>query len=100
MKILAFFILSSCGQQTETKILPPNTTQACDRAVVCGALSEEQKDPCVRCLEHVSEESLARVEEELGYKIPPLHSVSCEVITLVVHEYTNIITCVKGDWFK
>jgi hypothetical protein len=88
VKRLAFMLLAACGG---VEIKPPNTAQACARAVECGAL--EDASACVACLEHVRPELL-----ELADDLPSLDTLDCATLTLAVRT-TNLPACVAERWY-
>jgi hypothetical protein len=94
-------VLVACGAAPvprEVEILPPNTEQACDRAVACEVFGPEQQPTCVACLEHLSPEAVEVVAKLLP-KLPPLNEIDCETIAYVSEQY-NLTKCVVERWYK
>ena len=89
-------LLVACGASepvAEPEILPPNTEQACFRAIRCGVFLPEQRDPCVACLEHVDPALLPFADD-----LPPLETVECDKLAQAIAA-TNLPTCVTNRWY-
>lgn len=98
---LAVIMLIACGAAPApqpAKILPPNTEQVCARAEECSVFLPEQRNSCVACLEHIDPVELEKIRAEYG-ELPPLESVDCESLRLVVVLYTNLAKCVSARWY-
>jgi hypothetical protein len=83
-------VLAACGSPViAPKILPPNTVQACDRAIACKVFLLEQKPECVNCIEKLAEQHADALKQDL----PPLDTVACDVIAKYAHD-TLVSECV------
>ena len=81
-------IFMACGPQASPpKILPPNTEQACRRAVNCSAFMVEQLSACIACLEHIDPRADEQIKEYL--KDNPIESLPCDRVVLFAHQ-TNL----------
>lgn len=101
----AFSLLAACYGTPGTiddlpEPLPPNTSDACERAIECGAIADNV-GACVACIERsgVAPQWNARMVELYGDPPPPLELASCSAIADVA-SYTNLATCVVEDWFR
>ena len=95
---IALIALGACGGQHSAYPLPPNTISACDRALSCGAIIDDQHDACVACLEHADQRIIDEMRKYYG-DLPPLDELSCDTIISVVNKWTNIKSCVNGRWY-
>jgi hypothetical protein len=96
----ALLMLVACGSAPVAQSpLPPNTHQACMRAVRCQVFAEHEFYACVNCLEHVDQVLLAKLREEYG-DLPPLDQVDCDTLRVVCDETTNIAQCVHEGWYS
>ncbi len=94
MRIGALVLLAfACGQQPtkSSDILSPNTFEACEKAVDCGALDDVSA--CAACLEHVNPVLL-----QFADNIPSLETVDCSTLTQAIAS-TNLTTCVTERWY-
>ena len=97
MKVLAIIMLAACGRSPEPiRVMPPNTAQACQRAVICEVFLPEQIDPCVACLEHVDPKFQALADEYLAANA--IDDAPCNVLTRLYHD-SNLSTCVVARWY-
>ncbi len=95
--VVVFGLVVSCGSSPiAPKILPPNTEQACDRAIVCDAFLFAQRDACISCLEHVDPRANESVKEYL--RDNPIESLPCDRVVAFAHQ-TNLSSCVVGQWY-
>lgn len=84
--------LASCG--TSPVVLPPNTEQACDRAIECANIDADDRTQCVLCLEHVRPIYAEHAEDE------PISSVSCERLDelLDLDQTDSFHVCINENW--
>lgn len=95
---LAVWLMACGGVTVAPKILPPNVTQACERAIECSVFLAEQKPECVACLETVADEWNEQARKQYGDVKLNLSDVPCEYITAVAHQ-TRLSSCVVGRWY-
>lgn len=94
MRAILAIALAACGPSVAVVApLPPNTSQACTRAVSCGVFLDSQHGACVACLEHAD----PKVVDAIG-PLPPLDMVSCDDMARVASG-TNLSECVSGLWY-
>ncbi len=94
---LLMLMLAACGTAPAVapKLLPPNTEQACNRAVTCEAISADDRDQCVTCLEHSDPEKMKEAEAFLeGH---PLETWPCESVRAFVSS-SDLGVCINADW--
>ncbi len=90
---LAMLMLAACG--TAPVVAPPNTELACDKAIVCGAFTADNRDSCIDCLEHIDPKHADLVDA--GLREFPIESWPCDDV-LKFYQGTNLLSCVEDDW--
>ncbi len=94
-------MLAACGslETVPAKVLPPNTEEACDRAIFCGAFFPFQRPECLDCVDSVAAKWNEEVKALCGDSCPALKDVPCDVIVDQAHK-THLSECVVGRWWS
>lgn len=96
----AAWMLAACGTApvVAPKILPPNTNEACAKAVQCEVFLPEQIDACLACIETVADKWNAEAKAYCGDECPRLRDLECSLVTQASHD-SNLSACVAGRWY-
>jgi len=90
---LVGLMLAACG--STPAILPPNTVQACDRAVECKAVTTADHEQCVTCLEHADPEKVQALEPYL--ETTSIERWPCDDL-VSYYARSNVSLCVEAKW--
>lgn len=94
--LVVLIMLAACGPVPAAPevIKEPNTVQACDRALECAIITDDQSAQCVACLEHVRPVYAKLAEGET------IETVTCDRLRelLAFDESDSFPKCVAEGW--